>query len=110
MHLLPERQSTIQAYAGHPVLMPQMAMIQAGLALVAAFFLWGMSKLAAQLFFISLFISTVLAMYLLFISPTTSAMQSRQHPVMLVVALCIGLIFEGGRCWYAWWVTYVRPL
>jgi len=110
MHLLPERQSTIQAYAGHPVLIQQMAVIQAVLALVAAFFLWGMSKLAAQLYLISFFTSIVLAIYLLFISPSSSATQSRLHPATLIVALCIGFIFEGGRCWYAWWVTNVRPL
>jgi hypothetical protein len=79
--------------------------------LSAAALLWGMSRLAPKLFIIEAVIAAVFAVYLVFISPSGSELNLLQHSRIVVVSgLCLAFTLEVFRCWYAWWVTYRRPL
>jgi hypothetical protein len=85
--------------------------VEALLVIVAAFFLWKMSKLAPGLFLIEFVISAVAALYLVYISPSKGTAQLRQHDNKVIVfGLCLAFTLEIFRLWYAWWVTSDRHL
>ena len=111
LHMLPESHSMQLAYSQRPVLLPALAIVQSIILLMAAFKLWGMSRLAAKLFLAEVVIATTFAVYLTFISPSSYQVNLLQHSkVVVVFGLCFSFTLEIFRCWYAWWVTYRRPL
>lgn len=111
LHVFPFSHSMQLAYAERPILLPALAVVQSIILLLAAFLLWGMSQLAPKLFIVEAAISTIFAVYATFISPTSTQANLLQHSKMVVVfGICFALTLEIFRCWYAWWVTYRRPL
>jgi hypothetical protein len=99
------------AYSERPILLPALAIVQSIILLSAAALLWGMSRLAPKLFLVEAVIAAVFAVYLGFISPSSSELNLLEHSrIAVVLGLCFAFTIEVFRCWYAWWVTYRGPL
>jgi hypothetical protein len=101
----------LTAYSERPILLPVLEGVKAIITIVAAFFLWKMSKLAPKLFLVEFGFSAVAAVYLTYISPSKTELFIRQYDNRAVIfALCLAFTLEILRLSYAWWVTSDRHL
>jgi hypothetical protein len=111
LRVVPMRASMLNAYSERPILLPVLEVVKAIIVIVAAFFLWKMSKLAPKLFLVEFGVSAVAAVYLTYISPSKTALYIRQHDNKAVIfALFLAFTLEIVRLSYAWWVTSDRHL